>query len=500
MSKRSIIAALLAFIVVVGGLAAIQHFRPKLKPVLTQSSIQKEAGVPVVVGAVTKETVSDALSVTGQIAADSTTSLSTKVAGKVLFVAAREGDTVSAGEVVIQLDDADARRQLEAAQASFQQAEAGLLQAQTRLSQARTGQTVGDVQAASAYDAAKAAVKAAKARLDMVVTGARHQERLQAQNAVASAKASEVKAESDYRRYKALTDEGAVSASTLDGYKTALDVAKAQYDSAVQAESLVNEGSRSEDIRQAQAAVEQANEQLRSAQINRKTNLNRREDVLAASAGVVNAKAAVAAAQANVGIAAQNVDNFKIRAPRAGAVTARSVEPGQYANPGQGLLTIVDLSTVYVQADVSEVDVQRVRPGMAVDVTVDAMGDREWRGRVTSVVASADPASRSFTVKVAIGNEDRALRPNMFARAEITTGRIVDATLVPKEAVFQRDGRDRVVRVRNGKASLVPVSTGTTVGELIVVRSAGLGLSDKVVTTGQQDLTDGQKVSVDSGR
>jgi multidrug efflux pump subunit AcrA (membrane-fusion protein) len=76
----------------------------------------------------------------------------------------------------------------------------------------------------------------------------------------------------------------------------------------------------------------------------------------------------------------------------------------------------------------------------------------------------------------------------------------VDATLVPKEAVFQRDGRDRVVRVRNGKASLVPVSTGTTVGELIVVRSAGLGLSDKVVTTGQQDLTDGQKVSVDSGR
>ncbi|HEY3413929.1 MAG TPA: efflux RND transporter periplasmic adaptor subunit [Armatimonadota bacterium] len=495
-NNRSALIALVVVAALVGGFYAIQKHRPARKPVLTQSSIQKETGVPVVVASPKRRNVDDVLSVTGQLAADSTVTLSTKVAGKVVSVAAREGGAVSAGQVVIQLDDADARRQLAQAQAGLDQARAGLQVAEARLSQARTGKSVGDIQTSSGVDAAKAAVRSAKARLEMVTTGARRQERIQAQNAVDSAKAGLDKAQADYQRYKALADQGAVSASTLDGFRTALNVSKAQYDSALQSLSLVKEGPRTEDVRQAEAGLQQAEESLRTAVAARKTTSTRTEDVNAAIAGVSTARASLGAARAAVGIAEQNVENFKIRSPRSGSVTMRSVEPGQYANPGQALLTVVDLGTVYLQADVSEVDMVQVRPGMVVNVRVDALPGRTWRGRVDSIVATADPSSRSFTAKVIVPNPDKALRPNMFARADVITGLLANALLVPKESVFERDGKSIVVRVKDGKADIVNVTPGVVHGDEIVLRGAGLGVNDKVVTSGQQDLSDGQKVAL----
>lgn len=495
-NRRSSIFVSIFVVLALVGFYAVMKGRPAGKPVITQTSLHTETGVPVEVASPIRKTVQDALSVTGQLAAESTTTLSTKVPGKVLFVAAQEGDNVAAGQLLIQLDDSDAVSQLKAADAGLQQAQAGLLTAMARLSQAKTGRSVGDVQTETAVKSAEAGLASAKARFEMVSTGARKQERIQSQNAVASAKAALDKAQSDYDRYKSLADEGAVSASTLDGFKTALDVAKAQHNSAVQAASMVSEGSRSEDIRQAESAVQQAEEALRTARAAKMTNKSRREDVSAAMAGVASAQAQVASAKANVAIARQNVSNFKIFAPRAGAITTRAVEPGQYANPGQGLLTLVDLSTIYLQADVSEVDVQHVRPGMGVTVKADAVSSREWRGRVESVVASADAASRSFTAKVAVSNTDGALKPNMFARAEIVTGVVTDALLVPKEAVFERAGKTTLVRVVKGKAEILPVSTGISSGDDIVVRAAELSVKDNVVTSGQQDLSDGQKVKL----
>lgn len=493
---RSALIALVVVIVLVGGFKALQMKRPHPKPVLTQASEQKMNGVPVTVTSPTRRNVADVLDVTGQLEADSTVSLSTKVAGKVVSVAAREGDPVSAGQVVIQLDDADAVRQLEQARAGLAQARAGLQVAQARLSQARTGKSVGDLQSGANVQAAQAALRSAKARLEMVTSGARRQERIQSQNAVDSAKAGLNKAQSDFNRYKALADQGAVSASTLDGFKTALDVAKAQYDSAEQAASLVKEGPRSEDVRQAEASVQQAQEALRSATAAKQTSSSRTEDVNAALAGVATARATVGAAVAAVGISEQNVDNFKIRSPRSGSVTVRNVEPGQYASPGQSLLTVVDLGTVYLQADVSEVDVASVHPGMAVNVRVDAMPQRVWRGRVDSVVVSADPASRSFEAKVLVANSDKSLRPNMFARAEIVTGQVANALVVPKAAVFERDGKSMVVRVTDDKAQIVMVTPGLASGDDIVVHAPGLSLGDKIVTSGQQDLSNGQRVAV----
>jgi len=485
-----------AAVLLVAAFVVVARSRPRPLPVLSQASLQQGTGVPVRVAPVVEKAVADGLSVTGQLAAESVTNLSTKVAGKVMYVAAREGETVQAGQVVIRLDDSNARGQLLQAMAGLEEARAGLKAAQTRLTSARATARVGDAQSIAAVAQAGASLRSNEAQLQEVQSGARRQEKAQAQGQVNIAKANLEKAESDYQRYQDLYAQNAIAAVTLDQYRTAVNVARSQHENAVQAASLTDEGARSEEIRRAESAVQQAVQQLRSARASQETSVNRQQDVRSAQAGVTQAQAQLASAEAAVVIARRNVADYTIRAPRSGSVTARNLEPGQYAQPGGALLTIVDLSTIYLQADVSETDVARVRPGIPVTVRVDALANRVWQGRVDSVIASADQSSRTFSAKVRIVNTDRSLRPNMYANAEVVTGRIANATLVPKAAIFQANGRKVVAIVRNGTAKFVQVTTGITSGDDVVVRAGALGPNARVMVSGQENLADGQKVNV----
>lgn len=486
----------IVLIVVIAALYLSGTMRPKTPPVVTQTSLQQDAGIPVRTAEVRVQDVTDGLEVTGQLAANSVTNLSTKIAGKVEYVAAREGDTVHRGQLVIQLDASDAKEQLAQALAGMQQARAGVKTAQAKVTQAKTAARVGDVQNAASIRQAKAGVASAEARLHELQSGARSQERIQAQNAVDIAKANLEKARTDYNRYNSLLQQGAVAQAVVDSYKTALDVAQSSYNNSVQALSLVQEGARTEDIRAAEATLQQARQTLVSAEANAETSINRQADVRAAVAGLATAQAQVASANAAIGIARQNVANFKIYAPRTGSVIARNVEPGQYAQPGNSLLTIVDLDTVYLQANVSETDVARVKAGMPVNAVVDAYPNRIFSGRVESIVASADQASRIFITKVSIPNPDHALKPNMFARASIVTGRTTDAMVVPKVAVVNHEGKTTVVRMKDGAADVVPVTTGLTTGNDIVVKSPALHDGDKVIVSGQESLEAGDQVTV----
>jgi HlyD family secretion protein len=335
--------------------------------------------------------------------------------------------------------------------------------------------------------------------LEQVRNGARRQERAQAENAVAIAKANLDKAQSDYDRYKNLYDTGAVSAATLETFRTALNIQRESYKNAAEARSLVDEGARREDVRQAEIGVQQARENLQAALATVDTRQTRREDVRAARAGVETSVSGVAAARAGLAIARQNVVNHRVVAPRSGSIIARMTEPGQWASPGTSLLTVVDLSTVYLEADVSEKDVERVRPGQTVSAAVDAFPGRVWAGRVTSIVPSADSAARTFAARIAIANPDRVLRPNMFARARVVTGMVRDALLVPKSAVVRGSGGERVVRIVGETARIAPVTSGISTGSTIVVRDTNLRPGDLVVVSGPDQLEDGDRVKVSAG-
>ena len=444
----------------------------------------ENAAISVVTAVARTGNMPSVVEVSGGIEALKTSALSAKIAGRVVSVPYREGDVVRAGATVVQQDTSDLRTQV-------QQAEAALESAKARLSQASTSVGVSDTQIESQIAQAKAAADAAKARLRMVKTGARAQERAQARNAVESAKANYDNAKADLDRMKSMYDQGAISPRQWDAAQTQYRLAQAQYDSAKQQLSLIEAGAREEEVEAAEKSVVQAEEGLRYAISNRSQKALREEDVKSARAGVAQAKAALAYAR-------QQVANASIRTPIAGTVAMRNIEPGQMASTGTQLIAVVALDSIYFEAKVSEIDIGRVKVGQPVQVEVDALPGRKYRGAVRKLYPTADSKSRQFLIRIAIPNPGGELRPGMFAKGSIEVARHSNVVIVPKDALVQNDDTRLVYLVRpSGKdfvAKLVPVLTRFQ--DRVSVEVAGINAGDQLVVVGQDKLSDGVKVRV----
>ncbi len=177
-------------------------------------------------------------------------------------------------------------------------------------------------------------------------------------------------------------------------------------------------------------------------------------DFLAAKAGVADAEAAISAAEAQIEQAKQVVaeaqvalDHARIASPIRGVVSERHVEPGDLAWPGRTLLVVLDPRAQRLEAQVREGLIARISPGQALEVTIPAAG-LAAKGAVAEIVPSADPLSRTFTVRVDFGPLD-AVHPGMFGRLSIPTSsrEIVRA---PAAAV-ERVGQLETVLVRSGE-------------------------------------------------
>lgn len=491
MMKRKLIA-IVAIALIIVGITALSKKMQRKPHVPTQAEIRALSGVPVSTSIVTLNSIAETLELTGQVAALDSVNLSAKIPGRVTVVTAREGDTVGAGRALIRLDPTEAASMVRAA-------DAAVLAAKARLSQAITTAKSQEKQSRASIAQARAALNIAEANLAVVEKGARMQERVVAQNAVNTAKANLDNAQANYNRYKMLYDQGAVSAQQLDTYKTQYDIAKAQYDSAVQQLSLIQEGARPEDIQAAQGQVSQAREALRMARANASQVDVRWEDVKGARAALSQANAALVAAGEQLGYTI-------ISTSISGVVAERSVEPGQIANPGANLMTVVDLGTVYFEANLSERDFEKVRLGQPVDVTVDALPGRHFDGKIAKILPVASSESRDFIVKIYVPNPGGRLRPGMFARAHVQVGVKSDALLVPKDAIEERHG-DTVVftlqskKTKEGKivneVKMHLVSIGisnTRVAEILP--GTDLAPGQEVVTAGNEGLEDGSKVYV----
>lgn len=315
-------------------------------------------------------------------------------------------------------------------------------------------------EAAAQVQQAEANVRAAQARLQMLEQGARPQERAQVESAVAQALANYETAKANLSRMQALYETGAISKAQLDAAKLQYDLARAQYDTALQQRSAVLSGPRPEEIDMARAQVAQA--------------------------------------QAALTFARLQEANATISAPLSGTVTRRFVDPGDVASlmPGQAsLVTIAQIDRVSVVLDVSETDLGKVKIGQPVAVHADAYPDRTFRGTVREIGQAAEARSRVFKVKAVVENRDHALRPGMFARGDITIGRIEHALVIPRDAVVSVDGQTAVFVVKDGKARARNVHLGAMNGPIMEIRS-GLAAGESVVIVGQSELSDGTSVTV----
>ncbi|MCX8053207.1 MAG: efflux RND transporter periplasmic adaptor subunit [Armatimonadetes bacterium] len=482
--KRTL-TAILVIIIVVGGLfAASLARRPKAPPPTTQQ-IWSTEGVPVETVAVRIGDMPSKVEVIGDISALRRATLSAKIPGRVSQVLFREGDAVSAGSTIVVLDQQDALSNL-------QQAQAALEAAQTRLSQAITNAKVTKIQTDAAIEQARSALEAAEARLAIVKKPARTQEELVAENNVASAKANLENAEANYKRHEQLIKEGAISQSAFDAAKTQYLVAQAQYKSAQEQLSLVREGGRKEEVRQAEAQVAVAREQLRTAKANAAQNLVREEDVK-------QAKAAVKQAQAALALAKQQLSYTYVKSPISGELASRLVEPGQVVAAGQPMAEVVDLASTYFKGEISEKDLVKVREGQAVEVRVDAAPGKVFRGTVAEIYPAASGQSRSFPVRIKIDRTNHVVKPGMFARGNIITGVHRNVLLVPKDAVEERRGTKMVFVVSpKNKVRRQDIIVVQEDRDYVEVAPTSLRAGDIVVTRGRQNLQDGSLVKVES--
>ncbi len=173
-----------------------------------------------------------------------------------------------------------------------------------------------------------------------------------------------------------------------------------------------------------------------------------------------------------------------IRAPFDGVVTTYDVAVGEIVEPERTLVTIANLDTVWILADVYEKDIARVPASGEVTVRVDAYPDRAFKGQLTYVSDVIDPKSRSAKVRSVVQNPEGLLRLDMFARVAIPTKDQQQALAVPIDAIQQIDGQAAVfVRESETRFRRQNVQLGLQAGNMIEVK-AGLKGGETIVAAG----------------
>ncbi|TAN08442.1 MAG: efflux RND transporter periplasmic adaptor subunit [Rhodanobacteraceae bacterium] len=210
------------------------------------------------------------------------------------------------------------------------------------------------------------------------------------------------------------------------------------------------------------------------------------------------------AAKDNAKAAQINVDYTVIRAPFTGVVTVKDAEIGQIVSPytvgGGGVATVVDMNSLEVDVDVNETYISRVKPDMPVTAVLDAYPDWKIPAHVIAIIPSADKSKATVKVRIALDQKDPRIIPQMGVRVSFLEQAARDAkplpgVLVPKSAVVQRDGKEVVFVVADGRAKRTAVKTGGDFSDMKQVLQ-GLDAGAEVATTPPADLRNGEKVQV----
>ena len=274
-------------------------------------------------------------------------------------------------------------------------------------------------------------------------------------------------------------------------------------------------------VRAARAALEQAEAEERDAsqQLARNRDLAAKGFVAQANvdtskarhdravATVANARALIGAAEANARNSRVAVDYTLIRAPFDGVILSKSANVGDMITPFSSaseskgaVVTMADMGTLEVEADVSESSLSKVKVGQPAEIVLDALPDSRFRGRISRMVPTVDRAKATVMTKVRFDDLDPRVLPEMSAKVafltqEITPEQQKPLTAVSPDAIVQRDGRTVLFVVRGDRAVAVPVTPGAKLGDLTAITGEAKA-GDKAVLKPAAELADGALVKV----
>ena len=436
----------------------------------------------------------ESTSAVGTIRAMYNSTLSSKVSGRVISVSAREGDKVRQGQILVQIDSRELQAAAETAQASYHASLVGVDSAKTAAEMEARTDLARIAQAQSQIQQAKALLASAEARRDLVKSGPRKQEVTQSHIAVEQAESNLRLARIERDRVDTLVKQGAMAGKELDLAQNRYELAEGQFRIAVQSENMAVEGSRTQDIRTSEEAVSQAKAALREAktglaqaQASSLQTVVKRKQIDVATAQSLEAKAAVQAAQVGLSYS-------QILAPFDGRLTLRSVDPGTMAGVGVPIVS-VEGGEYRLEAVVPESIIPSIRVGDSEFVTVDALPNKSYKGRVAEIAPQGDGTTHSFLVRLSLG-QPTGLKSGMYGRVRFHTG-AKEKILIPRTSTWEREGLAYIYVVgTDSKAHLRIVTLGEKYGDSYEVLS-GLGPGDKLIVSDPKQIQEGAKVEAD---
>jgi HlyD family secretion protein len=373
------------------------------------------------------------LTASGYVVAHHKIAVGAKVMGRVAWIGVEKGDTVTEGQVLVRLEDSEFRAQVNQANANL---------------------------------------AAAQARLDRLQSGSRPQEKLKDKAAVLEAEANLKNAEAEYQRTETLYRSGVTSKAELDRALAQRDSARALVEAARQSSQMTDIGPRKEEIRAAEAEVQQM--------------------------------------KATVDYARTQLAATEIKAPVAGTVLERIVERGEMVTPsafgGSGARTSVvdlaDLTDLQIELDISQVDFARLKMGQKAEIIPEAFPNLRFSGFVEEIAPEANRAKATVQIKVKVENPNEQLRPEMNARVNFLSDKpaasgttSVARVLVPKAAVVKKENASFVFVVKGSKVEQRTIRTGDESGDAYFVLE-GLSGNETVAVAGADKLRDGDRVKV----
>lgn len=338
--------------------------------------------------------LSAALTSSGKISPVEEVKVVPKTPGKVARVLGEVGQTVAAGTLLLELDNADIQAKLEASRAALAVSDANLERAGVQLEKSQIQ------------------LEDAKKNLD---------------------------------RKKILFDAKAISLSDYETAKSSFDSAKKDVD--MNAASLAS----------SQAGVEQSRAAIRQNEV--------------------------------------ELESSMVYSPISGTITSRSVNAGEYVSNNNAAMVVVNIDTVEVDASLMEDEINYVKEGQEVKVSVAAVSPEPFKGRVTKISISADQKSKTYPFKVAIDNQDRLLKPDMFAEIRMEVVKREGVLAVPDEAVLEKNGQKVVYQAQGDKSVERKVKTGVSSGGKTEITD-GLSGGEMIIVSGLTSMKDGLDIKV----
>ncbi len=433
----------------------------------------KPAAKPVSVVEVVEGALRPSIELTGSLTPINEVDIYSKISGRVAQVAVKEGDVVSEGQTLIQIEDDEILAQIH-------QIEASIASARAQLSKAHTGFDLQDTQTAVSINQSI-------------------QSNLQSVFNADSAKLSLNNARADRDRFRRLFDRGAISKQSLESYELRYDTLKKQYETA-------------------QSLIKVSQEAIRLARANTAMTSIKKDDITLAQTQIDGLKASLELAKISL-------RNCRIAAPIRGVITLKKVDKGELVTSmptGTPLIKIVDNSLVTFEGEVGEGRIEKITPGEPVDLKLDSFPGKIFKGTVETVIAAADSKTRAFRVKISVPNNTGELMSGMFGRGAVLLTP-VNGIIVPRQALIRgiesdsalaekeltsggmTDGASSkkaeyyVFTLDNTKAKKIGVSIGVMDENQALIIN-GLKKGSKVVTLGQEDLQENDEVQIARGK